>query len=105
MSTWSNDVEGVRGLLMDIHGYGGFEWDSISGSPFIQWGYDLSKDILDPSIFSANLDGQVNPCLNFSAAATSFVRYRILVVVPLNVFVGISSLWHVRSYLKGDQVE
>ena len=65
-----NDIgqSGIKGLLLDVHGYAGYDWkpthvqnyeillhenifinqDGIRfGSPFIQWGYGLSKESLD----------------------------------------------------------
>ena len=45
---------------MDVHGYAGLDWlsdDGSSGSPFIQWGYRLSKDSLDPYQY-CNLDSR-----------------------------------------------
>mmetsp|Transcript_7155 Transcript_7155/g.9168 ORF Transcript_7155/g.9168 Transcript_7155/m.9168 type:complete len:457 (-) Transcript_7155:91-1461(-) len=41
-------IEGVRGLVFDVHGYAGTDWHN-DGSDFIQWGYRLSKDSLDQS--------------------------------------------------------
>lgn len=40
-------VEGARGLLLDLHGYGGYEWNADNGGPFIQWGYRLSDSMLN----------------------------------------------------------
>mmetsp|Transcript_16161 Transcript_16161/g.21669 ORF Transcript_16161/g.21669 Transcript_16161/m.21669 type:complete len:324 (+) Transcript_16161:544-1515(+) len=39
-------IEGVRGLVFDVHGYAGTDWHN-EGSDFIQWGYRLGKDSLD----------------------------------------------------------
>mmetsp|Transcript_26709 Transcript_26709/g.38691 ORF Transcript_26709/g.38691 Transcript_26709/m.38691 type:complete len:450 (+) Transcript_26709:129-1478(+) len=39
-------IEGVRGLVFDVHGYSGTDWHN-DGSDFIQWGYCLGKDSLD----------------------------------------------------------
>jgi hypothetical protein len=45
------NLEGVRGLLFDVHGYAGTDWVTNDGSPFIQWGYRLSKDSLNPDTY------------------------------------------------------
>lgn len=47
----TEEVLGVKGLLLDVHGYAGYDWDSTDGSKFIQWGYRLSKDSLDPNLY------------------------------------------------------
>lgn len=38
---------GVKGLLLDVHGYSGFDWDPAEGSPLIQWGYRLFSSSLE----------------------------------------------------------
>jgi len=40
-------MEGVKGLMFDVHGYPAKDWTPVSGSPFIQLGYRLSQDTLD----------------------------------------------------------
>ena len=39
--------KGIVGLLLDIHGYAGFDWVEGKGAPFIQWGYGLNATSLD----------------------------------------------------------
>jgi hypothetical protein len=53
----SNEMsqDGMKGLLLDVHGYAGTDWVPVDGSPFIQWGYRLSEDSLDPNQY-CNLD-------------------------------------------------
>ena len=53
-ATNDNGLVGIKGLLLDVHGYAGLDWvssdgTSDGGSPFIQWGYRLSTDSLDPN--------------------------------------------------------
>lgn len=47
--------DGVKGILLDVHGYAGSDWVPVDGSPFIQWGYRLGTDSLDPNQY-CNLD-------------------------------------------------
>lgn len=43
-------VTGVNALLLDMHGYAGYDWADEFGSPLIQWGYRLSDhSTLNPS--------------------------------------------------------
>ncbi len=44
-------IEGIRGLLFDVHGYAGFDWNATNGGSFTQWGYRLSKNTLDQDIY------------------------------------------------------
>lgn len=39
----------IKGLLLDVHGYAGTDFVPTAGSPFIQWGYRMSKTSLDPN--------------------------------------------------------
>jgi len=50
MGTVTNTVgvEGARGLLFDLHGYAGFEWNVADGGYFIHWGYRFGSSSLDP---------------------------------------------------------
>jgi hypothetical protein len=45
----ASGLQGVKGLLFDVHGYSGKDWVPNVGSPFIQWGYRLSENTLDPN--------------------------------------------------------
>lgn len=45
----ASGLQGIKGLLFDVHGYSGKDWVPGTGSPFIQWGYRLSQDTLDPN--------------------------------------------------------
>ncbi len=54
-STFNSDVEGVKGLLVDLHGYAGKNWQNGNGSigppPFIHWGYGLmSQDLREKTL-------------------------------------------------------
>ena len=44
----SQGIEGIRGMLLDVHGYTGFDWDPENGSPMIQWGYNINEDSMNP---------------------------------------------------------
>ena len=35
---------GIKSLLVDVHGYSGYDWTPNDGAPWIQWGYRLSDD-------------------------------------------------------------
>ena len=52
-----DDIEGVKGLLVDIHGYAGRDWQNDDGSigppPFIHWGYGLTGDDLGENSLNA----------------------------------------------------
>jgi hypothetical protein len=50
---------GIVGLLLDIHGYSGFDWKEGKGAPFIQWGYGLNTTSLDQN-FSLDLVSEVS---------------------------------------------
>jgi hypothetical protein len=39
-------IEGMKGLLFDVHGYAGTDWEA-DGGKFIQWGYRLSTATMD----------------------------------------------------------
>lgn len=45
--TNAQGLAGIQGLLFDVHGYAGRDWDSVNGAGFIQWGYRLGTDTLD----------------------------------------------------------
>lgn len=52
-----NDVEGVKGLLVDLHGYGGgIDWQRENGTigspPFIHWGYRIPATLLEENCLS-----------------------------------------------------
>ena len=38
---------GVRGILFDVHGYSGTDFEPENGLPLIQWGYRLSENTLN----------------------------------------------------------
>ena len=40
--------EGARGILFDLHGYAGRDWDPMYGGPFIHYGYRMSSTSLNP---------------------------------------------------------
>lgn len=42
-----NSRTGVHALLFDMHGYAGRDWESVNGSPLIQWGYRMSSSSLE----------------------------------------------------------
>lgn len=43
----SVDEDGARGIMIDLHGYSGRDWDANDGGNFIHWGYRLETDSLD----------------------------------------------------------
>mmetsp|Transcript_7527 Transcript_7527/g.22302 ORF Transcript_7527/g.22302 Transcript_7527/m.22302 type:complete len:494 (+) Transcript_7527:157-1638(+) len=49
--TGTTGLAGVPGLLFDIHGYSGYDWDAEDGSPLVHWGYRLSTTSLDPELY------------------------------------------------------
>jgi len=49
--TGEDGLIGMQGILIDVHGYVGKDWDRENGSPLIQWGYRFTKDALDPNNF------------------------------------------------------
>lgn len=71
-----NDIEGIIGILFDVHGYAGYDWDDSDGGKFIQWGYRLSKDTLDqdPSTGHCPVDSD----LADSSTRGSFTHARAL---------------------------
>lgn len=46
-SSTNSNKKGIKGLLFDMHGYAGWDWDPTDGSPFIQWGYRFSASSLE----------------------------------------------------------
>jgi len=72
-------LTGIKGIFFDVHGYSGTDWIPTAGAPFIQWGYRLSEDSLNPESFcpldtrssgtigtfthARNLEGQSLECL------------------------------------------
>jgi len=66
-------ILGVKGLLLDVHGYAGFDWDSTNGSNFIQWGYRLSKDSLDPERYCP-LDDRIGDTVGSTISTFTHAR-------------------------------
>jgi len=104
-SVSTSDLEGVKGLMFDVHGYSGKDWTPVSGSPFIQWGYRLSEDTLDPTSWcpvderssgtigsfthARNLPGQSLECL---VRGPNALGSRINALLPIKGSVGSNGL-------------
>ena len=72
-------MEGITGLLVDVHTYKGFDWDPTNGGSLVQWGYTIGENSLNPDnfcpldsrtdgvmgtfTFGRNLEGESYECL------------------------------------------
>jgi hypothetical protein len=58
--TGSTGLVGVKGLLFDVHGYAGLDYDPVNGSPHVHWGVNLGmEDSLNTDIWCP-IDDQSN---------------------------------------------